>query len=195
MRASVPPGRDPEIWVAKIVEGGVAKRGAEKKYVPTTTEVEMAVARYFGTRINLVVPNVSWGLGIHECDLLVMTKAGYCYEVEIKRSKSDLIADKNKRHGHRDWRHKNRIRMLYFAITPNLIPHIEHVPEHAGIIVCHPNLVCEKIREARVQQAVPLGDLERFKLARLGALRIWTLKAKICKQQRRLKEAYDKGRP
>jgi hypothetical protein len=160
----------------------------------TTTEIEAAVAMFFKPRINLVIPNVSWGFGIHECDLLVVTKTGYCYEIEIKRSKSDLIADGNKGHQHLDWRHKNRIRRLYFAITPNLVPHIQHIPERAGIIVVSKAGYCDKIREARAQEAVVLTAEERYKLARLGALRIWTLKAKISKQQRHIKDLKTGGR-
>ena len=45
---------------------------------------------FFNYRANLIVPNISWGLGLHECDLLVLTSSGYATEIEIKVSKADL---------------------------------------------------------------------------------------------------------
>jgi hypothetical protein len=116
-------------------------------------EIEIAVARYFHPRVNLVVPNVSWGMGLHECDLLVITRAGYAYEVEIKISKSDLKKDREKRHCHVS----SRISRLYFAIPKELENCIDYVPERAGIISVDyywPNrddvFRCEKVREAKL---------------------------------------------
>jgi hypothetical protein len=60
----------------------------------TAKEIELRIAYYFGNRSHIIVPNVSWGLMMYECDLLVMPKSGHLYEVEIKVSKGDLIADK-----------------------------------------------------------------------------------------------------
>jgi len=42
-----------------------------------TIEMEIAFARYFGIRQNLIIPNVSWGMDTHECDLFVLTPARY----------------------------------------------------------------------------------------------------------------------
>ena len=102
-------------------------------------DIELAVSGYLNPRQNLIVPNVHWGLGIHECDLLVITQAGYAWEIEIKVSKADLIKDGKKRHGHIDF----RIKELWFAIPKYLEPHIEHVPKHAGIIVVDDKLNCK----------------------------------------------------
>ena len=58
----------------------------------TTIEIEEAVARKFGVRTNIIVPNVSWGLpGMHECDLFIIKMSGYGVEVEIKISKADIL--------------------------------------------------------------------------------------------------------
>lgn len=46
--------------------------------------LQIACARYFNPRKNVIVPNVSWGMALHECDILVMTPAGVAYEVECK---------------------------------------------------------------------------------------------------------------
>ena len=78
----------------------------------TAKDIEISVAKYMDPRVNLIVPNASWGLGLHECDLLVISKAGYASEVEIKVSKADLLRDREKRHGHAS----DRIKALWFAL-------------------------------------------------------------------------------
>ena len=76
-------------------------------------EIERMLARYFDLRTNLVVPNVSWGFfSEHEADLVVVTKAGYLTEVEIKRSWTDFLADFKKRFYHAD----PRIAKFYYAV-------------------------------------------------------------------------------
>jgi len=149
----------------------------------TTLDMEIALSEYFNPRANLIVPNVHWGIFIHECDLLILTKAGYAYEVEIKVSKQDLIADKKKKHGHKD----NRIKYLYFALPKSLEGEIEHVPEHAGIIIVERASYIKStvLRNPVKQGGYKFTDKERYEIARLGALRIWTLKKKI---QRMTKE-------
>ena len=63
----------------------------------TTLVMEIALARFINPRVNLVVPNVSWGFFNHECDLISISKSGFATEYEIKVSKSDLKADKKKK--------------------------------------------------------------------------------------------------
>jgi hypothetical protein len=143
----------------------------------TAKEIEVRIARWFGARENVIVPNVSWGLVNYECDLLILTKAGYFCEVEIKVSKGDLLADKKKDHNHKD----ERIRELYFAIPQKLEKHIEHIPERAGILVVKPNNGgVEKIRDAQVNRnAQKAGQEERFQIGRLGTMRVWNLKTEL----------------
>ena len=100
----------------------------------TTAEMECCVASFLNYRSNLIVPNVSWGMALHECDLLVITKAGYAWEVEIKVTKADLKKDSEKWHGHRS----SRIKHLFFAIPTYLQDAIEYIPERAGIITVAP---------------------------------------------------------
>lgn len=152
----------------------------------TTLQMELLIAKYFNPRQNLIVPNISWGMWMHECDLLVMSKAGYLTEVEIKVSAGDLKKDREKRHGHRD----ERIKALYFAIPEYLLKYKEYIPEQAGILVVKKiytqlRVVLERHPKQNKTQALSLED--QFKVARLGALRIWTLKQNIQKQ----KEKYD----
>ena len=160
-------------------------------------EVELAVSTLFGIRRSLIVPNVSWGFtGLYyEADVVVVTKSGYAKEVEIKVSKADLLKDAKKRHKH-DCKH---FRQLYFAIPKNLLQHIDLIPERAGIIVCSiedraysdglkRRLYWARIeREAEVQKNVQkLDDRLRYELARLGTMRIFSLKEKILKLKSKL---------
>ena len=153
----------------------------------TTPEMECALANYFNYRRNLIVPCVSWGMDFHECDLLILSQAGYATEVEIKISLADLKADAKKRHGHRS----NRIKRLYFALPLALcdkhpITITALVPERAGILCVReantddwrqPKVI--KSREAVKQKTSRFTERERYKVARLGAIRIWNLKRKL----------------
>lgn len=153
-------------------------------------EIEEAVARMFDIRRHIIVPNVSWGLGVHECDLLVVRPTGYAIEVEIKVSKADLKKDAEKRHGH----DSHKIKELYFAVPDKLYEAaIEFAPLHAGIItvswngtIVHPQIdgFASIKRPAIVNKtARPLTESEINTVARLGAMRIWGLKAKLIKQK------------
>jgi len=142
-------------------------------------DIECAVANYFSPRVNLIVPNVSWGFLFHECDLLVVTPAGYCYEVEIKTSRSDLKADIGKAHGHRS----TKIRRLYFAIPDYMEKDVEFIPERAGILLISAAVInghdirCKCVRDPRTNaEARKISEAERFQVARLGTMRVWSLK-------------------
>lgn len=155
-----------------------------QKLIPSLFEIELICARMWGYRQNLVVPNVSWGAGVHECDLLILSKSNWASEIEIKRSLSDLKKDAKKKHGHDN----EKIRYLYFAIPDKLLKHQHVIPERAGIISI--SLKDETrpaigfrgdiVREPTVNsQARKWEQRERHNLSRLGALRIWGLKQKV----------------
>ena len=156
-------------------------------------DIEITVGTYFDYLVNLIVPNVHWGLDLHECDLLILSKAGYATEVEIKTSRADLIADKKKKHGH----HSKRIKYLYFAIPDYMVKDIEHIPERAGIIVVYSTGDsrgrCYKMRKPKYNSDVrKFTEAERCKMARLGALRIWDLmrtNRNLVKEVRYLKQS------
>lgn len=138
----------------------------------TTREIEVAVGGFFRPRQNIVVPNVSWGMFVHECDLFVLTKAGYGIEIEIKVSKSDLIKDKFKRHGH----NSTVIKKLFFAIPERLHrPEVvAHIPERAGVIVVDTFGHCKIVRAATARaDAKKFDDNQRQALLRLAYLRYW----------------------
>lgn len=146
-------------------------------------DIELAVVQYINPRTKLIVPNVSWGFGVHECDLLVITDKNYLYEIEIKISKSDLLADKKKKHTH----HDSRIKRLYFAIPIELKDCVPYIPEHAGVFFVRFNgsrHICSLHRKAKDKSEYTVTAEDKYKLARLGAMRIWALKQKIQKIKR-----------
>lgn len=157
----------------------------------STLDMEVELSKYLNFRVNLVVPNVSWGMFSHECDLIRLTPAGYCSEIEIKVSLSDLKKDKTKRHNHTDGGRygKNKIKYLYFAIPEYLEKHIGHIPERAGILVVHEyrhgggTLRTKEIRAPKMQCNYKFSEKERVKLLSLMAMRIWGLKAKLSKSK------------
>ncbi len=140
-----------------------------------TLDMEIALIPYFKPRRNLVVPNIGWGMKLHECDLLVVTSTGCAYEVEIKISRADLVKDGKKVHGHRS----SKIKYLYFAIPDELVSHIEYIPARAGIIVVSDKGKCRLRRRPKVNSKYKFTAAEKYGVARLGAMRILGLKKKI----------------
>jgi hypothetical protein len=140
--------------------------------------MEIALMQFLNIRRNLIVPNVSWGVAnLHECDLLVLSKNNYATEIEIKISKSDLLADNKKRHKHRH----NHIARFFFA-TPYFLKEValKSIPSRAGLYIVHQNKYVELIRNCkRNPNAVKWSNAERLKLAHLGTMRILGLKQKL----------------
>lgn len=142
----------------------------------TTDEIELAIAKYYEWKNLLAIPNISYGLNLHECDLLVLSKSGYATEIEIKISKSDLKADSHKFHQHKS----NRIKYLYFAIPEKLENCISLIPERAGVIIVSPEEQVRMIREAKVNNNIKkFTEEEISKFYRLGCLRMWKLRRNI----------------
>ena len=136
--------------------------------------LQIACARYFGYRKNIVAPNISWGLKLHECDLLVLTPSGYCYEIEIKITRADLRADSKKQHGHLS----TKISRLYYCVPAVLQDFaLANIPERAGLLVVKSPtwLWAQKVREAQRYTDYQWPAVDRIKLAHLGAMRIWSL--------------------
>lgn len=142
-------------------------------------EMELALARHFNPRINLIVPNVYWGLGFnYELDLIIITQSHYAWEVEIKTSISDLKAEKKKKFfAHCD----NRIRRLYFAVPDHIHKEaISLIPEKAGLLIVNEALQVNTIRPPKINKsAKKMSEAEIKKLYELSAMRIWSLKEKL----------------
>jgi hypothetical protein len=154
----------------------------------TTIEIEERIANYFGVRQCIIVPNISWGMNMHECDLLVVRRSGVVIEVEIKVSRSDLKKDLEKGHNHKD----DRIKELYFAIPDYLENCIEFIPEHAGILSLSRSGIygMDILNIKRVREPKPNPHHQKFSqeeilnVARLGTMRIWALKRKLINKKR-----------
>jgi hypothetical protein len=183
----------------------MAVRGTRKKRITNNiasiTEIELAIARYYGTREHIIVPNISWGFDyIHECDLFIIKKSGYAVEVEIKRSKTDLLNDFKKPHKHAS----NKIREFFYAIPKeNVEEWSKLIPKHAGIIAYWKTeeeiwdkkkrrwtgkykwvTRAGRIKSAKINKSADkLTIEEQLKVARLGCLRIWNLKQKLIKNE------------
>jgi hypothetical protein len=156
---------------------------------PCISEIEFWLAKEFNYRQNIVVPNVSWGLGLHECDLLVLRASGFAVEIEIKRSLADLKAESKKRHIHTS----EKIREFWFAVPHQIYDKaVDLVPEKAGILTFErrdfefsdgkvkKGLLVLRRRPAKVNgHARAFTDQERQKLLHLAHMRIWTMKRQI----------------
>ena len=144
-------------------------------------QIEIGIAKFFNLRQNLIVCNVSWGLLNHEADMVIMSKAGYITEIEIKRSLSDLKADFKKKHDHSD----QLISQFYYAVPVSIscqcINLIDENKRKAGCLA-----YSEDGRVGVVTNAPIWYDTrrrlfleEKFQLARLGNMRSWSLKEKV----------------
>lgn len=153
----------------------------------TAKDIEYAIAKYINWRRNLIVPNVSWGLGFeHELDLAVVSKARYLKEIEIKVSLADLKADMNKKCWHVD--KENRIKELWFAVPEELQEQaLSILPETVGIYVVKGKKVRE-VREAKaIPKARPLTEKEMEKLYHLLSMRVWAMRKSAMKKVKNAK--------
>jgi hypothetical protein len=152
----------------------------------TAPDIEILIARHFNYRTNIIVPNVSWGLGLlYEADLVVLRPSGYAVEVEIKISRSDIKADLNKRHCH----DSIYFRELYFAV-PSDIADDPNIPERAGILAIGTSKngveTIKKMRPAKIYKQAKRWDQKKIdKLLHLGSMRIWGLKENLKAQKMR----------
>jgi hypothetical protein len=141
-------------------------------------DIELAIANYFGYRTNTIVPNVFWGMGLnHEADILMLSKAGYVTEIEIKISKADILKDKKKRHQHQS----DIVKAFFFAVPEQLTEYaLANIPEEAGLLIVKDTgtkLRVEKKRDPKPRpRSRPFTESQRFQLARLGLMRYWSVR-------------------
>lgn len=151
----------------------------KQKLSITTADMEVALTQrksspaYFRTH-PVVVNRCAWMFG-HEADLISVTEAGYCTEIEIKVSKSDFMADFRKKVSH----DSAYIKYFYYAVPEYMAEYaMERLPEGAGLLVVYPMRPCGyvKIRKAAVARkgACKLTDKQLYDHQRLMAMRYWT---------------------
>lgn len=127
----------------------------------------------FAQRKNwLVIPNVSWGFLRYEADMLVITKAKYCTEIEVKVSMADWKQDFDKR------KHKTpdpRIKYQFYAAPYDLAlryPELD-LPAGWGVIGVGDSEGIRILKEADARKSRPVTDKELMILARLACFRVW----------------------
>jgi hypothetical protein len=144
-----------------------------------------------------VVDNCSW-TG-HECDLLVVTHNMHVVDVEIKISRSDLKADKDKaKWWHRGFGHwatgkyveaprvalpyPMRVWKHYYALPKDVWRDdmMEHVQKNSGVLLLSPpRNTGERIHVDCIKRAKPdrtayrLTMFDLVDVARLASLRMW----------------------
>ena len=141
-------------------------------------EIEYAIAKstYFNFLKNDVLINISWGFLNHEADMLIVTKAGFIKEIEIKRSYADLRSDfTKKKHTHSS----QLISKFYYAVPEKLVERtklllLEH-KRVAGIISYSENKKINIVVEAPNLKKRKITFEERVKLLRLGNMRVWKM--------------------
>jgi len=154
----------------------------------TTTEMEYAISRKFDVRSHIIVPNISWGLLNHEADVLVVrVNSGYCLEFEIKRT----FADYKKDFGKAKWRGglSKAIKEFTYVFPAKLYYKrkdaiLALLPEFAGVLLVHDEdgrmpYADFQINAKTNPGAIPLSEAQKFKVAHLGTMRIWSLKYKL----------------
>lgn len=168
----------------------------------TAQDIEIAVAHHFNYRMNLIVPNVSWGWYLrHEADMIVVRPSGLCDEIEIKTTAADIKADLKKRYDH--WEDP-RIARVWFAV-PHWLADNSDIPPAAGIISVMRGIeVCgadhkwtwvesssvSAMNHVEVRRSAKLRDKssrrvvtpeQRRQLSDLAAMRIWDLKSTLAR--------------
>lgn len=141
----------------------------------------------FSCRRWTVCPNVSWGWGLaYEADLIAVSKAGYVNEVEIKISRSDLVADRRKAK-HTGGGLDPRVKRFWYAVPTVLVEAaLSIAPPHHGVIEIHevknswdtaPRLKTRISRAAAtIETAKSITTVQMSELLRLGYLRYWDLR-------------------
>lgn len=144
--------------------------------------IECAVANLLDFRKHIIVPNISHGFFFgQESDMLCIDADNRLTEIEIKVSISDLKADfkKNKHDNPNKY-----IGRLIYAIPQELLEKsLPIIPLKYGIITVKsfgeekPKYFAKWYRKVRHKKYVqPLNNNEVIQLARLGCMRIWSLK-------------------
>ena len=167
----------------------------------TTKDIEIAVVNcIFPPRQFMVIPNASWGMKLDfEADLLVITKANWAYEVEIKISISDARADQKKsrkKYEYRDGKfvggdrtkyeagkpQSKHIKGFYYAFPECLYEKMLPIlPAYAGIIAVK-RYESNKCCYAKYERSATFQKVEKYPVekiiqaGRLMQIRYWEMR-------------------
>lgn len=149
-------------------------------------EIEVALAEHFNYIKNVIAFNVNGWSGVlpifHECDMLVLSKAGFLTEIEIKRSYSDFLADFKKNHHHES----ELIKYFYYAVPESILEKARDFLNENNFLPID-GILCydEDLNIRTVREAISRPDTrklfieQQFEVARLGAMRSVKLKKEI----------------
>jgi len=100
----------------------------------TERDIQLALFRELGRRAQIAMPNYTpWPW--YECDVCLVTTAGYMREYEIKLTVSDFRADVNKEHKHQRLAEGHKGGPVQFwYVTPAGLLARETLPPWAGLI-------------------------------------------------------------
>ncbi len=162
----------------------------------TEARIANGLAQSFENRSVLVVPNTSWTGS--EADLLMVARNLKLIDLEIKISRSDLRADKQKSKwfSYRSWRHRVMVREWtqtwprliwkhYYAIPSSIWDEalLPVLPPISGVLLLtmdarmRGGLRIDVARKAKPnKEAKPITPAEAVDLARLTGLRYWKLR-------------------
>lgn len=151
--------------------------------------MEVALIKYLNPRQNIVVPNVSWGVGIpYECDLVKLTLSNYATEVEIKTSKADYNRDRKKRHFH----DSRLFKYFYYAVPIDIADYVEqNLPSGTGLLVgqyysdSSDIYIVERVKAKTRNNYIKWTDEKRLHLLHLGTMRIGVLKQDLLNVKRK----------
>lgn len=138
-------------------------------------KVLIYLANYFDSRQNIIVPNVSWGLGLnYEADMIIIKpNSGKMIEIEVKLTKSNLINDKRKKKWL--WKERIRVKYFYYCIPKSLLEFaLNFVFDFAGIVTFdeYGRMWTEK-KPKILNKDYKLSSSEITHFAHLGTMRIW----------------------
>lgn len=164
-------------------------------------ELNIADSKDFDYTKKLVVFNVFGTAGVlpiwHECDVLVCTKAGYLTEIEIKRSYADFLNDFKKEHDHKSRYIKNFYYCVPSKIKDKVLEFLDNFENRkdwrasAGLLVFYDDSrYIDTVRlPSTNNECLKLTTEQMLYLARLGSMRVMTLKRKIIKIEEQMKKS------
>ena len=163
-----------------------------------TKELEFAINEHYFNSSKIITTKLTKNSGIvsHECDVVVVTKADYLLEFELKVSKADLKKDFKKNHSHEC----NKIKKTFYVIPHYLRDCIELIPEKFGVILVYKDTWIDKFmlkvplektmyrcsiyREGHTnKEAEKITIDEYIKLCKLASMRYWTCKENELKNE------------
>jgi hypothetical protein len=171
--------------------------------IPSIERIEMAIMNHrdFNFRQNLMVFRVTDFSGVvnHECDCLIMSKAGYLTEIEIKRSYTDFMADFKKNHSHDDNKIQRFLFLVHVSFAEKVFKSLSEKKRIPSAIYtydddCKIKIAYTKdnfkeiVEEERIYYANAWGARklfleEQYQLARLGAMRYKNMTEKLIKSK------------